>query len=175
MMEIDVRRAAMSRGGAAMSDTIEKRVETLRSVIEYHNHKYYVEANPEISDLEFDKLLVELRKIEAEHPDWITPDSPTLRAGAQPADRFEKVRHPAPILSLANAFGADDARGWYERVIRIDDRVKRAKFVVEPKIDGLSVVLHYRDGLFVQGRGAVMGRSATISRPICPSRSIRRG
>ena len=106
---------------------------------------------PVISDVEFDKLLAELRKIEADHPDWVTSDSPTLRAGAKPADRFDKVRHPAPILSLANAFGADDARGWYERVIRIDDRVERAKFVVEPKIDGLSVVLHYRDGLFVQG------------------------
>ncbi len=84
-------------------------------------------------------------------PDWITPDSPTQRAGARPADRFEKIRHPAPILSLANAFGADDARAWFERVKKLDDRVENAKFVVEPKIDGLSVVLHYRDGLFVQG------------------------
>ncbi|MEP7137585.1 MAG: NAD-dependent DNA ligase LigA, partial [Chloroflexota bacterium] len=75
----------------------------------------------------------------------------TQRAGAKPADRFDKVRHPAPILSLANAFGADDARAWLERVSKIDDRVEKAKFVVEPKIDGLSVVLHYRDGLFVQG------------------------
>ena len=83
--------------------------------------------------------------------EMVTADSPTQRAGARPADRFEKVRHPAPILSLANAFGADDARGWFERVQRIDDRVERAKFVVEPKIDGLSVVLHYRDGIFVQG------------------------
>jgi DNA ligase (NAD+) len=78
-------------------------------------------------------------------------DSPTQRAGARLADRFEKVRHPAPILSLANAFGADDARAWLERITRIDDRVEKAEFVVEPKIDGLSVVLHYRDGLFVQG------------------------
>src|SRR5512146_352143 len=127
------------------------RYEELKQQIHFHNYRYHVLDAPVISDLEFDKLLKELRKIEAEHPDWITPDSPTLRAGAQPADRFEKVRHPAPILSLANAFGAEDARGWYERVIRIDDRVEKAKFVVEPKIDGLSVVLHYRDGLFVQG------------------------
>jgi DNA ligase (NAD+) len=95
--------------------------------------------------------LNELKQIEADHPDWVTQDSPTLRAGASPADRFVKVAHPAPILSLSNAFGADDARGWFERVSRIDDRVERAKFVVEPKIDGLSVVLHYRDGIFVQG------------------------
>jgi len=106
---------------------------------------------PIVSDLEYDRLLNELKEIEAEHPDWITPDSPTQRAGAKPADRFDKVRHPAPILSLANAFGADDARAWLERIAKIDDRVESAKFVVEPKIDGLSVVLHYRDGLFVQG------------------------
>jgi DNA ligase (NAD+) len=129
----------------------KSRYEELKQQIHFHNYRYHVMDGPVISDVEFDKLLAELRKVEAEHPDWVTPDSPTLRAGAKPADRFDKVRHPAPILSLANAFGADDARGWYERVIRIDDRVERAKFVVEPKIDGLSVVLHYRDGLFVQG------------------------
>ncbi|OGO75431.1 MAG: DNA ligase (NAD(+)) LigA, partial [Chloroflexi bacterium RIFOXYC12_FULL_59_14] len=104
-----------------------------------------------ISDAEYDKLYHELKRIEAEHPDWVTPDSPTQRAGPKAADRFDKVRHPAPILSLANAFGADDARAWLERVTKIDDRVEKAKFVVEPKIDGLSVVLHYRDGIFAQG------------------------
>ena len=104
---------------------------------------------PVISDLEFDKLLNELKQIEADHPDWVTPDSPTQRAGAKPADRFVKVQHPAPILSLANAFGADDTRTWFERISRIDDRVEKAKFVVEPKIDGLSIVLHYRDFVFI--------------------------
>ena len=125
--------------------------EKLKSEIHSHNHRYHVLDSPVISDLEYDKLLNELKQIEADHPDWITPDSPTQRAGAKPADRFEKVRHPAPILSLANAFGADDARAWLERIAKIDDRVEKAQFVVEPKIDGLSVVLHYRDGLFVQG------------------------
>jgi DNA ligase (NAD+) len=127
------------------------RYEELKTLIHSHNYRYHVLDAPVISDLEFDRLLNELKQIEAEHPDWITSDSPTLRAGAKPADRFEKVRHPAPILSLANAFGADDARGWLERVKRIDDRVENAKFVVEPKIDGLSIVLHYDDGIFVQG------------------------
>lgn len=129
----------------------KSRYEELKQQIHEHNYRYHVLDAPVISDLEFDRLLKELREIEAEHPDWITPDSPTLRAGAKPAERFDKVRHPAPILSLANAFGADDARGWFERVRRIDDRVEKAKFVVEPKIDGLSIVLHYRDGIFVQG------------------------
>ncbi len=127
------------------------RYEELKEKIHFHNHRYHVLDSPIISDAEFDKLLNELKKIEAEHPDWITADSPTRRAGARPADRFDKVRHPAPILSLANAFGADDARAWLERVTKIDDRVEKAKFVIEPKIDGLSVVLHYRDGVFVQG------------------------
>jgi DNA ligase (NAD+) len=129
----------------------KSRYEELKQQIHFHNYRYHVLDAPVISDLEFDKLLNELKRIEAEHPDWVTSDSPTLRAGAKPADRFNKVVHPAPILSLANAFGADDARGWFERVKRVDDRVEKAKFVVEPKIDGLSVVLHYHDGVFVQG------------------------
>jgi DNA ligase (NAD+) len=129
----------------------KSRYEKLKSEIHAHNYRYHVLDAPVISDLEFDKLLNELKRIEAEHPDWVTADSPTQRAGAKPAERFNKVRHPGAILSLANAFGADDARGWFERVSRIDDRVEKAKFVVEPKIDGLSVVLHYDDGVFVQG------------------------
>ncbi len=131
--------------------TTKSHYEQLKSEIHSHNYRYHVLDAPIISDLEYDRLLNELKQIEAEHPDWITSDLPTQRAGAKPADRFDKVRHPAPILSLANAFGADDARAWLERVSKIDDRVEKAKFVVEPKIDGLSVVLHYRDGLFVQG------------------------
>ncbi|MCE9646673.1 MAG: NAD-dependent DNA ligase LigA [Chloroflexi bacterium] len=134
-----------------MADKLLSRYEELKTQVNFHNYRYHVLDAPVISDLEYDRLLNELKRIEAEHPDWVTGDSPTQRAGARPADRFEKIRHPAPILSLANAFGADDARAWLERVIKIDDRVEKAKFVVEPKIDGLSVVLHYRDGLFVQG------------------------
>lgn len=127
------------------------RYEELKAQINFHNYRYHVLDAPVVSDAEYDKLLKELRGIEADHPDWIRPDSPTQRAGASPADRFVKVRHPGPVLSLANAFGSDDARAWYERVRKLDERVGRAAFVVEPKIDGLSVVLHYRDGVFVQG------------------------
>jgi DNA ligase (NAD+) len=127
------------------------RYEELKQEINFHNHRYHVLDDPVISDKEFDKLALELRQIESEHPDWVTPDSPSQRAGAVLSDKFIKVRHPHPILSLANAFGAADARAWYERVIRLDDRVENAQFVVEPKIDGLSVVLHYQDGIFVQG------------------------
>ena len=134
-------------------DTIplRHRYEDLKQQINFHNHRYHVLDDPVISDAEYDKLVVELRQIETDHPDWVTPDSPSQRAGAEPSEKFEKVRHPRPILSLANAFGADDARAWYERVCKLDDRLGKARFVVEPKIDGLSVVLHYRNGIFVQG------------------------
>ena len=131
--------------------SLRSHYEDLKSQIHFHYYRYHVLDAPVISDAEYDKLMNELKRIESEHADWITPDSPTQRAGAKAADRFEKVRHPAPILSLANAFGADDARAWFERVRKLDERVASAKFVVEPKIDGLSVVLHYRDGVFVQG------------------------
>jgi len=134
-----------------MAEKLRTKYEDLKSQVNFHNYRYHVLDAPIISDVEYDRLLNELKKTESDHPDWVTPDSPTQRAGAKPADKFEKVRHPAPILSLANAFGADDTRAWFERVKKLDDRVEKAKFVVEPKIDGLSVVLHYRDGMFVQG------------------------
>ncbi len=127
------------------------RYEWLKQEIHYHNYRYHVLDAPVISDAEYDRLVQELKQIEAEHPDWVTPDSPTQRLGGQVLDRFEKVRHPAPILSLSNAFSAEDVRAWFERIRKLDERVEHAAFVVEPKIDGLSVVLHYRDGLFVQG------------------------
>ena len=129
----------------------KSRYEELVRELNFHSNLYHVQDAPRISDAEYDKLYNELKRIESAHPDWITSDSPSQRAGPRPADRFDKVRHPAPILSLANAFGAEDARAWLERIIKIDDRVEKAKFIVEPKIDGLSVVLHYRDGLFLQG------------------------
>jgi len=130
---------------------LRKRYEDLKQQINFHNHRYHVMDDPVISDAEYDQLVVELRKVETAHPDWVTPDSPSQRAGAEPSEKFEKVRHPRPILSLANAFGEEDAHAWYERVCKLDDRLEKARFVVEPKIDGLSVVLHYRDGIFVQG------------------------
>ncbi len=132
-------------------DELLCRLEELRREIHYHNYRYHVLDDPIISDYEFDKLMAELNKIEADHPEWITPDSPTQRAGALPVGKFPKVPHPAPILSLANAFSPDDVRAWYERILKLDERVAQADFDVEPKIDGLTVVLHYRDGILTQG------------------------
>ena len=142
------------------------RYEELKQQVNFHNYRYHVLDDPVISDAEFDRLLKELREIEAVHPGWVTPDSPTQRAGAAPSARFVKVRHPRPIMSLANAFGADDARAWFERISRVDDRVERAKFTVEPKIDGLSVVLHYENGTFA--RGATRG-DGEIGEDITPN------
>ncbi|MBN1304993.1 MAG: NAD-dependent DNA ligase LigA [Anaerolineales bacterium] len=126
-------------------------LEDLRRQVNFHNYRYHVLDSPVISDYEYDRLLGEIRQIETGHPDWITPDSPTQRTGAAPLERFEKITHPAPILSLANAFGSQETRSWFERIRKLDPRVDSARFVVEPKIDGLSVILHYRDGVFVQG------------------------
>jgi DNA ligase (NAD+) len=130
---------------------LSSRVEKLRQEIRFHNYRYYVLNEPVISDIEFDKLMVELRKIEDEEPEWITPDSPTQRTGAPPADGFSKMRHPAAILSLGNAFDEDGVRAWYERISRLDERVRETDYVVEPKLDGLTVVLHYQGGVFSQG------------------------
>ena len=125
--------------------------EALKKEINRHNYRYHVLDDPVISDYEYDQLLVELRKIEAKHPGWIMSDSPTQRTGAAPADGFAKVRHPGAILSLANAYDEADLYAWLDRIAKVDERVMDADFVVEPKLDGLSVVLHYREGVFVQG------------------------
>jgi DNA ligase (NAD+) len=127
------------------------RVRKLKNEINYNNYRYHVLDNPVISDYEFDRMLAELNQMEADHPEWVSGDSPTQRSGAAPAEQFRKVSHPAPILSLANAFSTDDLRAWFERVSKVDERVKNADFVIEPKIDGLTVVLHYTNGLFTSG------------------------
>lgn len=127
------------------------RAATLRKELHQHIFNYHVLSAPVISDAEYDALFRELQAIEAAHPELLTPDSPTQRVGGVVSDKFAKVKHPAPILSLANAFNQADVMAWYERIARIDDRVRRTSFVVEPKIDGLTVVLHYEDGVFVKG------------------------
>jgi DNA ligase (NAD+) len=148
------------------ASNLHKQYETLKNEIHFHNYRYHVLDDPVISDFEFDQLLIKLRQIEEQHPDWVTPDSPTQRAGAPPVDGFVKLQHPAPILSLANAYDFAALHAWLERIAKIDERALDADFVVEPKLDGLSVVLHYRDGIFVQGatRGdGVVGEDITTN------------
>ncbi len=145
---------------------ILERLEALRTEIRLHNYRYYVLNEPVVSDYEYDKLLAELSALETDHPEWITPNSPTQRAGAAPAGGFTKVEHPAPILSLANAYDWEGVEAWVERIMKLDERVAQADFVVEPKLDGLTVVLHYREGMFIQGatRGnGVVGEDITTN------------
>lgn len=130
----------------------KERLAALRDEINYHLYRYHVLDAPVISDAEYDALYQELVALETAHPDAVTPDSPTQRAGAEPLGSFEKVVHPAPILSLANAFDAADLRAWRTRIDRLlPEEDMPLRYVVEPKIDGLTVVLTYENGVFVQG------------------------
>jgi DNA ligase (NAD+) len=143
---------------------LQNRLEELKQEINYHNYRYHVLDAPVISDYEYDRLLRELRKIESIHPEWLTPDSPSQRAGAMPLDKFSKIHHPRPILSLANAFNENDVFAWFDRIRKLDHRIESTGFVVEPKIDGLTIVLHYEKGVFVQGatRGdGIIGEDVT--------------
>ncbi|MGO9823339.1 MAG: NAD-dependent DNA ligase LigA [Solirubrobacteraceae bacterium] len=131
------------------------RAAELRKRLEYHGYRYYVLDDPEIGDAEYDALLDELRGLEAEHPELITPDSPTQRIGGEPVSDLVKVRHPEPMLSLANARSAEELRAWIQRMRNhlaregIEDPA--FEFVAEPKIDGLAISLIYRDGVFERG------------------------
>ena len=129
----------------------EARLAKLRALIEYHNHRYHTLDDPEISDAEYDALVQELQSLEAQYPDLVSADSPTQRVGAARASAFPTVRHPAPLLSLDNAFSAADVRTWYERVARRFSANRAIGLVAEPKIDGLSVALHYQRGVLVLG------------------------
>ena len=132
-------------------DGVQEEINRLRREIEEHNYSYYVLNSPTISDYEWDKLLRRLQELEAEYPDLISLDSPTQRIAVEPAEGFTRVPHPAPILSLANAYEESEVLAWLERITKMDDRVNDADFVVEPKLDGLTVVLHYQNGNFQMG------------------------
>lgn len=141
------------------------RAEQLREQIARHRRKYFVDDAPEISDAEYDELERELRAIEAEHPELVTPDSSTLRVGGEPSDAFVNVRHRTPLLSLDNAYSEDDLRAWGDRLTRAVGR-RVGRYVVEPKIDGLSISLWYRDGLMERAvtRGdGIVGEDVTAN------------
>lgn len=148
----------------------------LRQKINYHSYLYNTLDQPEISDLEYDQLFNRLKIIEGEHPELITPDSPTQKVGNQISEKFQKVNHPATILSLANGFGTQDALVWYERILKLDSRVALADFMLEPKLDGLTVVLHYNQGIFTLGatRGdGNVGEDITQNLRTIPSLPLR--
>jgi DNA ligase (NAD+) len=138
---------------------VAARARELRDALEHHAHRYYVLDDPEIGDDQYDALLDELRRIEQEHPELVTPQSPTQRVGGEPVGRLEKVTHLEPMLSLGNARSEDELRAWVERMrnhlAREGITNPSFQFVVEPKIDGLAISLVYRDA--VLERGATRG------------------
>jgi DNA ligase (NAD+) len=138
-----------------MKPSTEARAAELREQLAYHGHRYYVLDDPEIGDDAYDALLDELRTIEREHPELLTPDSPTQRVGGEPVGKLEKVSHLQPMLSLANARSEPELRAWIERMrnhlAREGISEPAFEFVAEPKIDGLAMSLLYRDGVFERG------------------------
>jgi DNA ligase (NAD+) len=145
----------MSSAAAAPEPDPAARAAELRKLLDYHGYRYYVLDDPEIGDDEYDALLDELRTIEAEHAELVTPDSPTQRVGGEPVSELQKVRHPQEMLSLANARSEEDLRAW---IARMRNHLAREgisdpefEYVVEPKIDGLAISLTYRDGEFERG------------------------
>jgi DNA ligase (NAD+) len=153
-------------------DKVGQRIEKLRETINHHNYRYYVLDSPEISDAEYDELMKELRQLEAEHPELVTPDSPTQRIGAPPVEAFGVVEHPQPLLSLANAFSDEELAAWHKRASNLLGG-RQFDLVCEPKIDGLAVALTYVDGLLVTGATRGDGyRGEDITRNLKTIRSI---
>jgi DNA ligase (NAD+) len=128
----------------------QKRIEKLRTEINHHNYVYYVQGGLEISDREFDALLEELQRLEGEHPELITPDSPTQRVGGEPLDAFAAAPHLSPMMSIDNTYNEQEVREFDARIGRLLGEGSRWSYVVEPKIDGVAVNLIYRDGVLSQ-------------------------
>jgi DNA ligase (NAD+) len=170
----------MSAAAPQPEPSPEERAAELRRQIEYHNYRYYVLDDPEVGDDQYDALIDELRAIEAEHPELVTPDSPTQRVGAEPVSELEKVRHPQEMLSLANARSGDELQAWIQRMRNFLAREGIAdpefEYVVEPKIDGLAISLIYRNGGFERGatRGnGEIGEDVTHNLRTMPSIPLR--
>ncbi|MEW5748985.1 MAG: NAD-dependent DNA ligase LigA [Candidatus Thermoplasmatota archaeon] len=128
----------------------KSRVEELRRLLNHHNYRYYVLDSPEISDAEYDALMLDLQELERRYPELVTPDSPTQRVGAAPVEEFGVVEHPQPLLSLANAFSSEELAAWRKRIGNLAPEAP-FDFVAEPKVDGLAVALTYIDGLLFTG------------------------
>ena len=147
-----------------------KRIDWLREQINHHNHLYHTLDKPELPDAEYDKLFNELISLEEKHPDLLTADSPSLRVGGQPLDKFSKVTHRQAMLSLGNAFEEKDLQDFDKRIKdRLKDSSQAISYVAEPKLDGLAVSLTYQDGLFVQGATRGNGQ---VGEDITPNLSL---
>ena len=132
------------------SPAIQKKIEALREKIRHHEYRYYVLDDPEMSDADFDKLMNELKRLEAEHPELITPDSPTQRVGGKPREGFVKAKHSSPMLSLDNAYSEEELRDWERRAHELTGRTD-LEYMCELKLDGMSLALVYSDGRLERG------------------------
>jgi DNA ligase (NAD+) len=132
------------------SSALEKKIDALREKIRQHEYRYYVLDDPEISDAEFDALMNELKKLEAQHPELITPDSPTQRVGGKPREGFAKAKHSSPMLSLDNAYSEEELRDWERRVHELSGRTD-VEYMCELKLDGMSLALQYAGGQLERG------------------------
>jgi DNA ligase (NAD+) len=135
---------------APPSKDVENKIEALREKIRHHEYLYYVVDDPEISDLEFDKLMQQLKDLEAQHPELIRADSPTQRVGGKPREGFVKVPHSSPMLSLDNTYSEKELRDWERRIHELSGR-SEVDYVCELKLDGMSLALIYEDGKLVRG------------------------
>jgi len=152
---------------------VVQRIDELRRILVDANYEYYVLDAPTLSDAEYDRLLRELKQLEEQYPELITPDSPTQRVGAEPASQFVKVEHLAPMYSLDNAFSVEELRAWEDRNARIVREVREAGYVCELKMDGTAVSLRYENGVFVRGATRGNGRvGEDITRNLKTIRSI---
>ncbi len=151
---------------------VKERIEQLRRQINYHNYRYYVLDSPEISDAEYDELMRELKRLEEQYPQFITPDSPTQRVGAAPVEAFGVVEHPLPLLSLGNAFSQEELQAWYTRIVKLTGE-QSLNFTGEHKIDGLAVALTYVNGQLTTGATRGDGfRGENITQNLRTIRSI---
>jgi DNA ligase (NAD+) len=137
---------------------VKKEIEELRKKLRYHEYRYYVLDDPEISDAAYDRLMNQLKELETAYPELVTPDSPTVRVGGAPRMGFSTVRHARPMLSLDNAFSYDALRDW-DRRVREGSGHEKIEYIAEHKFDGLSISLQYEDGVLV--RGATRGDGTT--------------
>ena len=126
-------------------ETVKRRIEELRRQIEYHNYRYHVLDDPEIADADFDQLMRGLRRLEEDHPEFQSPDSPTQKVGGTPLETFEVVAHPRPMMSLSNVFSEDELRAWHKRASNLLGRDDFG-MVAEPKMDGFACALTYENG-----------------------------
>src|SRR5271168_4848352 len=141
--------------------TLEEELQELRDTLRHHEYLYHVEDAPELTDAQYDALMNKLKKLESEHPELVTPDSPSQRVGGKPKDGFVKMPHSRPMLSLDNAYNEEELRAWGQRVRDALPSTEAVRYVCELKLDGLSLALQYGAG---SGAGSHKGGAAHLER-----------